>query len=256
MNAPQATLRVGDCSIHLLGTIAGYAADGPRVEAAIAASKPAVVALGIPRDDLAGLAILAAESSPERLIDPSEKLLPRGVGPQGGTAPASSPLHPEPLPEIPDDGDAGRFAGLDAPTAHLLSLLSRFGVTGPVPADLVAAQRSAMAAGIPLAALDLDDAAHTERVTKELGMFGLVGRSRADRALLKQSFSDAASPYDLACRFDATRAATKGLRRVEEAREEEMASQLAALAARNRSIVAVVPVARFAGVVRRLGAKP
>lgn len=254
MNSTEQTVTVGACSIHLVGTIPGFVPDGARVAAAITAARPTLIALGIPADDLPGLAILAAGEAPESLIDASEKVLPRHAGPQGGELPAASPLHPTPHAVLPDDGDAGRFAGLDLATAHLLHLLRRFGPTGPVPADLVAAQRAATASSIPLAAIDLDDAAHTERVTQELGMLGLLGRSRADRAVLKQTFPDAATAQDLALRFDAVRCRTKGLRRVEAAREAEMAARLTQLAARNASIVAVVPVVRLAGIVRLLGA--
>ncbi|MEK6985835.1 MAG: hypothetical protein AABX89_05600 [Candidatus Thermoplasmatota archaeon] len=254
MDLTEQLVNVGACSIHLVGTIPGFTPDGARVTATLATSQPSLIALGIPADDLPGLAILAAGESPESLIDASEKRLPRGVGPQGGELPASSPLHPTVREALPDDGDAGRFAGLDLATAHLLHLLTRFGPTGPVPSDLVAAQRAATASSIPMVAIDLDDAAHTERVTKELGMLGLLGRSRADRAVLKQTFPDAATAHDLAIRFDAVRCRAKGLRRVEEAREAEMAARLTELAARNASILAVVPVVRLAGIVRRLGA--
>ncbi len=81
------------------------------------------------------------------------------------------------------------------------------------------------------------------------------GRAKAERRILTLGFAEASDAYDLALRFDAERNGTRGQRRVEEAREENMAGRLAALAAHAAGgcIVAVIPAARFAGVVALLG---
>ncbi len=249
----DATVPVGSSRVRILGTIAGFLPDGERVAAALrVAPPPSAIALGVPADDLPGLARLAADADPASLIDPSEKRLPRGVGPTGGQMSAASPLHPSVPAPIPDDGDPDRFAGLDAATAHMLSLLRRFGPTSSVPSDLVAAQRAATRLGLPVVAVDLDDEAHTAVVTSEVGMLGLVGRSRAERRALAGRFEDAPDAAALAVAFDAVRCGTRGLRRVEEAREVEMAARLRALTSTHAALVAVVPAARFAGVVARL----
>ncbi len=258
MSGPQASLRLGNCEITLLGTITGFVPDAARVTSAIESAKPSLIALGVPPEDLPGIAILAADATPERLIDPAERAPSRKAkgsehGPIGGEGFGADPMKPTPRQPIPDDGDPHRFAGLDATTAHLLGLLRRFGATSPVPSDLLAAERAAKRFGIPVAAIDLDDAAHTSIVTKELGMLGLWGRSRAERRVLASSFADLHDAHDLAARFDTERAGTRGLRRIEEARETEMARRLRELAAAHARILAVVPAPRLAGVLRHLG---
>lgn len=260
MAAPETRLKLGGCDLHLLGTVAGFGPDAARVEAALAAGPVARIAVGVPPEDLAGLAILADAPAPHELIAPHEKRLTkkqeRAVH-TGGLAPFSSPMHPTP-PEAPaDDGPDHPFAGLDAATAHLLELLRRFGPVSAASPDLLAAHRGAARLGIPLEAVDLDDAAHTAATTKAIGLLGLRGRAKAERDVLALDFADAVDAYDLAVRFDAERNATRGLRKVESAREGHMADRLATLAGQvaGGRIVAVVPAARMAGIVARLSAK-
>jgi hypothetical protein len=254
---PQTTLRLGGCTVTLVGTIAGFAPDAARVEAAIAQAKPTLVALGVPAEDLPALAALAAQPRPEAAIGKAEtphKTRPRDAA--GGQPTGASPTHPTPPAPLADDGDDAPFAGLDAVSAHLLHALRRFGPASAVPADLLAAQRAAKAAGVPLEAIDLDDAAHTELVTRSVGVLGLVGRSRAARHVLGLAFADAPDAYALAAAFDAERNGTRGLRKVEAAREAQMADRLRELAGRHAALVAVVPAARFAGVLALLAPEP
>ena len=257
---PETTLRVAGCEVRLLGTVAGFSPDGARVEAALAAGPVTRVALGVPPEDLPGIALLAEAVDPAALLGAHEQPLPKGAKYAvltGGQQTASSPLHPAPADPIPDDGDPSRFAGLDAATAHFLDLLRRFGPVSAASPDLLAAHRGAERLGVPLDAIDLDDHAHTAATTKAVGLFGLRGRAKTERRILTLGFAEGSDAYDLALRFDAERNGTRGQRRVEAAREAHMADQLVALAAQTVGgrIVAILPAARFAGVVERLSAK-
>lgn len=72
---PETHLRCRGARLVLLGTIAGFAPDGPRVAAAARALEPDAVALGVPPEDLAGIEALADD--PERVAE-----LPELDGPE------------------------------------------------------------------------------------------------------------------------------------------------------------------------------
>ncbi len=65
-------VRVGSCSILLVGTIPGFVPDGDRVQSAYDKHQPDAVALGIPPEDVDGLAALATNPSlAEEFPEPS-----------------------------------------------------------------------------------------------------------------------------------------------------------------------------------------
>ena len=78
MEAPAARIRLGSCSLHVVGTIAGFVPDATRVRAAFE-SAPEAVALGVPQEDLAALEALWKEpATTQELVEPdvaSEHLL-------------------------------------------------------------------------------------------------------------------------------------------------------------------------------------
>lgn len=55
------TLRIGACDCRILGTVAGWMADGARVHEAADAFRPEAIALGIPPEDLDPLGALVAD---------------------------------------------------------------------------------------------------------------------------------------------------------------------------------------------------
>ncbi|MEA3190468.1 MAG: hypothetical protein QOD77_1050 [Thermoplasmata archaeon] len=76
---PEAHVRLGSCDILLVGTIAGFAPDAARVQAAFASHRPDRVALGVPPEDLEAVRRLATDPAAKaELVEPdlaSEHLL-------------------------------------------------------------------------------------------------------------------------------------------------------------------------------------
>lgn len=147
-----------------------------------------------------------------------------------------------PRPELPDPDEA---------TARLLELLGAFGPTAIPSPDLEAAMRLALAAGVPVEALDLGDAEHAALYTRHVRFRHVVQSNSIKRRLLKDGVQGA-DAYGLAEAWDAAWTRPKGLRRVEEAREEEMARRLREVATGRQRVLAVVPAPRMAGLLRQL----
>lgn len=148
-------------------------------------------------------------------------------------------------------GDRAAFDGLDEGQTCLLDLLAQFGPTRIPSPDLEAAHACARADGIPLRAVDLDDAQHASLFTRHVKFWHVVQSNRIKSRLLKHGVSGH-DAYEVAIRWDDAWNKPAGLRRLEAAREAHMAQELAA-AARAGSVLAIVPAERLAGIVQVLG---
>jgi hypothetical protein len=148
----------------------------------------------------------------------------------------------DPKPELPNPDEA---------TERLLELLGAFGPTAIPSPDLERATALARAGGLPVAALDLDDAEHATLYTKHVKFRHVVQSNSIKRRLLKDGVAGD-DAYALAEAWDAAWTRPKGLREVEETRERHMARRLHEIAAEHRRILAVVPATRLAGVLRAL----
>ncbi len=211
VGVPEERFQVEGCDVLAIGTIAGYEADGPRVQAAFEAHDPEVVGLGIPPEDLDGLAQLAD-------VDDALELLPE----------------------------------LSVSEERLFELLKRWGPSRVPSPDLEVAYQLATAAGTPLEALDMDDHTHSSVYIKQVGFRTVIRSGRLQKKVLLQEFADAEDAYDLVQRWDAFQNNLKQLRKVEEMREEHMATRIREEAASRTKMLVVLPVARFEGVVGRL----
>lgn len=129
--------------------------------------------------------------------------------------------------------------------------LKRFGKVQTPPADLYAAHDLATASQVPVDAIDLGDEAYTEAYTKHVGMFEVLRSNRRQRKIPDEEF-EAATPEEFVLAWDAEVFAGKGARRVQAAREEFMATRLSAVMPAAVPHVALVPLARAEGIVRRL----
>lgn len=254
---PEARIRIGDCDIQLVGTIAGFVADAERVKVAFETLRPERVALGVPPEDLDTLRTLATHEHPAALIGPNEqKPGKRGLhSPGAGAAGIEAMLRPASAPLQETDAPPNVVEGLDALSARFLELLAVHGAVRLPSPDLEAAWKCAAGAGVAVEALDLDDDTHAAYYARQVGFFGLVRRQRIEAKLLKETVT-AAEPYALAAQWDARVNAPRALARVEEERERHMALRVREVAARCHRLLAVVPAARFAGVLGRLGAGP
>lgn len=151
--------------------------------------------------------------------------------------------HPERRGDLPD---------LDEAEAHFQGLLQRFGATRVPSPDLEAAMGSARAAGVEPQAIDLDDPSHSSAYTQAMKVRHLWRSSARRKKALQADFAQAPDAYALAAAWE--EALMVGpLRRLEAAREAHMASRLREVAAGGRSLLAIVPSPRLAGVVKALG---
>jgi hypothetical protein len=150
----------------------------------------------------------------------------------------------DPKPELPPPDEA---------TERLLELLARFGPTAIPSPDLEAATRLALAAGVPLRALDLDDATHAHLYTKHVRFRHVIQSNSIKKRLLKDGVAGE-DAYGLSDAWDAAWTRPKGLRRVEVAREEHMAERLRLIASQHQRLLVVLPAPRMQGVLRLLQA--
>ena len=148
----------------------------------------------------------------------------------------------DPKPPLPEPDDV---------TERLLGLVGKFGPTAIPSPDLERATALARGASLPIASLDIDDAEHAALYTKHVKFRHVVQSNSVKRMLLKDGV-EGADAYAVAAAWDAAWTRPKGLRRVEEAREEWMAQRLKVLASRHSRILAVVPSVRMAAVAARL----
>ena len=148
----------------------------------------------------------------------------------------------DPKPPLPEPDDV---------TERLLGLVGRFGPTAIPSPDLERATALARGASLPIVSLDIDDAEHAALYTKHVKFRHVVQSNSVKRMLLKDGV-EGADAYAVAAAWDAAWTRPKGLRRVEEAREEWMAQRLKVLAGRHSRILAVVPSVRMAAVAARL----
>lgn len=148
----------------------------------------------------------------------------------------------DPKPELPEP---------DEVTARLLELIAPFGGTAVPSPDLERATALAKERGLPLLALDLDDAAHAQLYTKNVKFRHVVQSNSVRRRLLKDGVQGA-DAYAVAAAWDAAWTRPKGLRAVEEAREEHMAGRLREAAEGRSRLLAVVPAVRLDAIAARL----
>lgn len=134
-----------------------------------------------------------------------------------------------------------------------LKALAKYGAVQTPPPDLYAAFRRALERGLPIEAIDLSDEAHTESYTKNVGMFEVLKSNRIQKRLLQKP-PEAATAEEFALAWDGALNETKGLRRLQEQREEWMTNRIRQLQSRTGPHLALLPLPRMAGVERRLRA--
>lgn len=209
-------MKLGECRLSLLGTVAGYVPDGPRVEQAIAELAPDALALGVPEEDLATLDHLAEHGMMELVApDPVTAAFLEGLRAYGETRVPSPDLEaahreakargiPVVAVDLPDDAHAAVFTR-EVGFFHVLRSNAR-----------------------------------TKRVLRRGVGAGKPGGP--------------ADAYAFAAAWDHELAATSAFHAVESQREQWMASRIRQVCARpgKARVLAIVPAARLDGVVRLL----
>lgn len=132
-----------------------------------------------------------------------------------------------------------------------LARLEAFGAVRSPPPDLYALYGYAEAAGLPVEAIDLGDESYAESYTRHVGMLEVLRSNRNQRRMLAQR-TVAPTPEEFVFEWDRQLYPTKGLRRVQAEREEWMTNRIRMLAATAGPYMALLPLTREEGVVRRL----
>lgn len=132
-----------------------------------------------------------------------------------------------------------------------LKHLAKHGPVQTPPPDLYLAFRHATEMGLPIEAIDMGDEAHTDTYTKHVGMLEVMRSNRIQKRLIV-SPPDAGGAEEFAVAWDRELNDTKGLRRLQALREEWMTNRLRQLPSRTGPHLALVPLPRLDGIVRRL----
>jgi hypothetical protein len=132
-----------------------------------------------------------------------------------------------------------------------LAQLKAFGAVQTPPPDLYELFQLASEAQVPIEAIDLGDEAFTERFTENVGFFEVMRDNRNRKKILTREVP-APSAEEFVIAWDEHLYPTKGLRRVQDAREDMMAKAIAASAP--PSSLHLLPLARLEGVAKRLRA--
>lgn len=143
---------------------------------------------------------------------------------------------PKALDDIPE---------VDGVEALFLSSLMQFGDIQVIPSpDLEAAMES----GLPVHAIDMDDASHTDLYTDSVKVRHLVQKGRIAKRLEKKPPAKD-NPYQLAVAWDTAQCKVRPIAALEAARETHMAAQLQAMPG---NVLAIVHVARLEGIEAKL----
>lgn len=130
-------------------------------------------------------------------------------------------------------------------------LMEEFGeVRLPSPA-YVKALELAIANGIRLIPIDMNDLDYTEIYCQKVGAMDLVREGAFGKAVRRRKF-DGSSPESLALDWDRKVNKAKGFRELESARERHMAQSLKRMSSRYRNILALVEYERAEGVANNL----
>ncbi len=137
----------------------------------------------------------------------------------------------------------------DEVDAQLLEALGHWGETRAVPSpDLEAA----MTAELPIVGVDMDDATHSQRFTELVKVRHLVQRGSARKKASRLTQDDAEDAHDLVVQWDAILRSVAPLDLLETEREAALAAAIREACTGKARLLAVVHVARFAGVATRL----
>lgn len=149
----------------------------------------------------------------------------------------------DPPPVDPED--------LEPMTQVYLAQLARFGPVHVPAAELYIAWRHATGQYVSVEAIDMSDAAHTEAYVQNVSVWETIRKERRQRKRARQ-IDETDDVHEFVAAWDDVFFPTKGLKRVERARERHMAQQVLEATQDVRRLVAVVPDERLDGIVGRL----
>ncbi len=134
---------------------------------------------------------------------------------------------------------------------YYLMHLSRYGKVSLPPPDIIAVHEISKKEKVPLHAIDIDDKTYADIFTENVSIFSLMRHSRKIKKLAKKEFS-VSTPEEFVYEWDREINSIKSFRKIEEEREKKMAENIVKLCKKYRSILAVIPLERYEGVVNML----
>lgn len=151
----------------------------------------------------------------------------------------------------PEDLDSLKNFDGDVPKEDFFRHLENYGEVEIPPPDLIEATKICEEEGIPIEAIDMDDEEYARAITKKVSIWAILRSSRKMKKLRKRKF-DMKMPEEFVKEWDEEINSVKSFGRVEEMREEKIASKLMKM---DGKILAIVPYQRMEGIVNKLKLK-
>jgi len=129
--------------------------------------------------------------------------------------------------------------------------LARYGKVRVPPPSFTEAYSVAAGEGIPLRAIDLDEAQFSDAFVESISSSNLIYHSLRWRWLKRRRF-DQPTASEFAMAWDRAINTLKGFQNLEKRREEHMARELCRLCAKHNKVLAVIELERMEGILARL----
>ena len=142
---------------------------------------------------------------------------------------------------------------VEMPLQHQYYLihLSKYGEVSLPPSDILVANEISRKENIPLHAIDIDDETYADMLTENVSIFSLIRHSRKIKKLAQKEFSAKTAEefvYELYNEINSI----KSFKKIEEEREGRMAKAIIKLCGRYKKVLAVVPLEKYEGILKKL----
>ena len=134
---------------------------------------------------------------------------------------------------------------------YYLFFLSNYGKVAVPPPDIKKAYELAMENKIEIAPIDVDDDEYADLLIKNVSIISLIRQGRKIKKLSKKSFK-ARNAREFVFEWDGYMTSIKSFKKIEEARERKMAENLNNLTKKCKKILAIIPLERYEGVIKKL----
>jgi len=144
-------------------------------------------------------------------------------------------------------------ASMEMPPQHeyYLLFLSNYGKVSVPPPDIKKAYEMALKNGVELSAIDVDDDEYADLLIRNVSIISLIRQGRKIKKLAKKRFK-AKNAKEFVFEWDNYMTSIKAFKRIEEAREKKMAENLVKLAKKFKKILAIVPLERYDGIIKKI----
>lgn len=129
-----------------------------------------------------------------------------------------------------------------------LAFLENFGNVTLPPRDIQRAHALTKERNIPFETIDVDDATYTDMLTENVSMMSLIRQSRRIKRVAKKGVR-AETAESFVLEWDRIINGIPSFKKLEELREQHMARTLVTLCQKYTTILAIVPLERYKGVL-------